>query len=113
MSKKKSEPVYQLPPEKKLTSLLALGRRTYKQVQSLSGEFGQAVANAAEHHHVHRKAFAVIRQLDRMENEKLAEFKAHFDDYYVKAGLQEREDSVELLPMEDDDKVVPIREAAE
>lgn len=112
MSKKDKAPVYQLTPGAKLKALLTTARRVTKQVTKLSSELGAAVANAVEHHHLHRKAFSIIKQCNTMEPEHLAEFKAHFDHYWIEAGLQERADSVERLPL-NDEKVVPIREVAE
>lgn len=101
MAKKKSAPVYQLPAEKTLRSLLRQAKKAYEETTAIAGEQGAAIGNAVEHHHLHRKAFSTIKGCDRMPAEKLAEWKAHFDDYFVKCGLQERVDSVERLPLED------------
>lgn len=111
-AKKDKRPVYQLTDGKALKALLTTARRVGKKTAELNGELGAAVGNAVEHKHLHRKAFSIIKQCDGMEPEKLAEFKAHFDHYWIEAGLEERVDSVERLPI-DDGKVVPIKEAAE
>jgi hypothetical protein len=117
--KDKSAPVYQLPAEKTLNALLRQARKAYKDTREIAGEQGAAIANAVEHSHLHKKAFSTIKGCDRMTAEKLAEWKAHFDDYFVKCGLQERADSVERLPMgedESDGKVADLdahRQAAE
>lgn len=45
------------------------------------GELGAFVKKAEEEHNIHRKAFKLTRQLDRMDQSKLAEFLRHFDHY--------------------------------
>lgn len=111
MAKKDKEPVYQLTPGKTLKALLTTAKRIGKKVTELSGELGAAVANAVEHHHLHRYAFSIIKRCNTMEPEKLAEFKAHFDHYWIEAGLEERADSAPRMEM--GENVVPIKEAAE
>lgn len=131
MSKKKAEPVYQLTSEKTLVSLLKIARNVGKKIREFSGEIGAAVANASEHHHLHRVAWSMIKTLDskyrdgsgKLIPEKLAEFKAHFDHYWTKSGLEEAAESAPRLEMGDDpdggkgekggSKVVPMRAAAE
>lgn len=90
MAKGKGEPIYQLTAQATLLALLKTAKRVGEKMSGLSGELGAAVANAVEHKNLHRKAFSIIKQLDRMPPEKLAEFKAHFDHYWDKAGLEER-----------------------
>lgn len=119
-SKKKSAPLYQLPAEGLLKSLLRRCKKAYKDVRGIVSEKGAAIANATEHDHLHKGAFAVCERLERLTDEKLAEWKAHFDDYFVKMGLEDRVNSVERLPLGDDadkqkpsGKVVPLQQAAE
>lgn len=117
--KKKSEPVYQLTEGKTVKALLVTAKRVGKKTAELNGELGAAVANAVEHKYLHRKAFSFINQLNKMEPEKLAEFKAHFDHYWIEAGLEERAESAPRMEMGEeagdkkDDKVVPMQRAAE
>lgn len=100
--KDKTTPVYQLPSKGKINALLVGSRKHHKLASGISGDEGQAISNACEHDHLHKKAYAIIKACDRMTDEKLAEFKCHLDDYFVKSGLQERCDNVERLPMGDD-----------
>lgn len=83
--------------EKKLRALLKDGRACRNAVQEANGTFGQKVSNAVENDHLHKKAFGVIRMLDKMEAEKLAEFMDHFDHYYTVSGLEERANSAQRL----------------
>lgn len=100
--KSPSAPVYQLPSKSKINALLVGSRKARKDMRGIAGDEGAAIANACEHDHLHKKAYGIIKNCDNMTDEKLAEFKTHFDDYFVKSGLQARVDSVERLPMGDD-----------
>lgn len=86
---------------RKLNSLLSDARKAYKDQRSISGELGAAIKEAAEHDHLHKKAFATIRSLDRMEPEKLADFFAHFDYYCDASGLRKRAGAVMRMPLDD------------
>jgi len=88
-------------PAKKLAALMASGRKSYQETRSISGEFGAEVKEAAENDHLHKKAFAVTRSLDRMEPEKLTDFFAHFDYYCDSTGLRKRAGSVMRMPLND------------
>lgn len=87
---------------RKLNSLLADSRKAYKEQRSISGELGAAIKEAAEHDNLHKKAFATVRGLDRMEPEKLADFFAHFDYYCEATGLRKRAGAVMRMPLGDD-----------
>jgi hypothetical protein len=71
------------------------------------GELGSFVKEAEDKHNIHRKAFKLTRQLDRMDPTKLAEFLRHFDHYRkivdldTKAGMdmfEEGEKEEDLRP---------------
>lgn len=76
-------------PEAKFKKLLKRVEDHYKDGQAAAGGAGELIADASEHHHLHKKAFAVFRQLNRMSPEKLADFLDHFDYYRDIGGLDE------------------------
>lgn len=84
-------------PEGKLKSLLTSARSTTKDVASLTGSLREKIAYAVENNHLHTKAFGVVRTLDRMEPEKLADFLDHFEHYMEVSGLNERAKSAQRL----------------
>ena len=88
----------------KLNSLLADSRKAYKEQRGISGELGASIKEAAEHDHLHKKSFATIRALDRMEPEKLADWFAHFDYMAETTGLRKRAGSVMRMPLGDDEE---------
>ena len=92
----------QMTPGKKLKALLTKSKSVSTEMHELSGSLGQAVANAVEHDHLHRKAFSITKTLHKMEPEKLAETLAHLDYYLVESGLRERAAKVARLPMGDE-----------
>lgn len=85
-----------------LNGILATDKRTKKAQSELAGEIGQKVADAVERFGTNRKALSVIRSLNRMEPEKLAEFLDHLDYMLDISGLEERAATVQRLPMGDD-----------
>ena len=90
---------------KKLNALLSDARKAYKEQRSISGELGAAIKEAAERDHLHKKAFATVRALDRMEPENLADFFAHFDYYCDASGLRKRAGAVMRMPLDDGKEV--------
>ena len=84
----------------KLKALLRSAKNTAEQVTTLSGALGEQIANAIEDNHLHRKAFSMIKALNNMSAEKQAELMFHFRKYYDFSGLQERENSVILMPFD-------------
>jgi hypothetical protein len=76
---------------KKLNALINEKRAAYKESRSISGEIGAAIKEAAENDHLHKKAFAIVSGLDRLEPEPLADLLAHLDDA---SGLRKRAGSV-------------------
>lgn len=89
----------------KLNSLLVTARKAYKDQRAISGELGAEIKEAAEHDNLHKKAFAMIRGIDRLEPEKLADFFAHFDYYCDVSGLRKRAGSVMRMPLDDGKEV--------
>lgn len=80
--------------QNKLKTLMAAARSTNKEVAELTGTLAQKIAVAVENDHLHKKAFGVIRMLDKMEPEKLADFLDCFDHYLDISGLEKRAESV-------------------
>lgn len=87
---------------KKLLSLLGSARAAYKEGRSIAGELGALIKDAAEHDHLHKKAFASVKSADRMEPEALADFFAHRDFYEESLGLRKRAGSVVRMDFSDD-----------
>lgn len=74
----------------KIKELLKETRGAQSEIDEISGEMGSSIKSAVETHGLNRKIFGWIRQLDRMEPEKLAMMLDDFDDYVIKAGLRAR-----------------------
>jgi hypothetical protein len=115
----KSSEVTQQISARKLCSLLATARSTYKDVREIAGAFGAEVKNAAEHEHLNKKAFSMVKTLDRMEPEKLADTLDSLDYYLDVSGLRKRASQVQRLPMgggdeaaEEEHDTEPAREGA-
>ena len=101
-----------MTPARKLNALLASARKAYKDQRSISGEHGAEIKEAAEHDHLHKKAFGYVKALDRMEPEKLADFFAHFDYYCDATGLRKRAGAVMRMPLDDGREEGPQTEPA-
>lgn len=97
----KPSEVLTMVPKGPLMSLLALDKRTKKQQQELGGELGSKVGDICERYGTNRKALAVIRTLNRMEPEKIADFLDHLDYLLDVSGIEERASKVERLPLGD------------
>lgn len=83
--------------QKKLRSLLATAKRTQNDISELAGGLGAEVKDAVENHYLHRKAFNVCKQADRMEAEKLADFLDSLDHYLDISGLRDRASKVQRM----------------
>lgn len=88
-------------PERELKALLKKAKDTKRETSELSGTFGQAVANAVENKHLHRKAFNITKGLHQMADEKLAETMMHLEHYLEVSGINERVKKVGRLPLGD------------
>jgi len=86
--------------EKKLRSLMNAARSAYKDSLAISGAYGEKIANAVEHDHLHKKAWASVVAEDRMTPEKLAEFYDAQEYYRDVLGLNERAKSAPRLRLE-------------
>ncbi len=86
--------------QQKLKALLASKRRATNDISEISGGLGSEIKTAIEENHLHRKAFGVICQLDRMEPEKLADFLDCFDHYLDISGLSDRAEQVQRLGLD-------------
>lgn len=93
--------------ERQLKTLLAQTRSTKKEIEALTGDLREKIANAVENQHLDKKAFATLRQLDRMEPEKLHGYWHTLLVYMDMSGLMKRIESVkpmEFSPPEADDE---------
>lgn len=88
--------------QKKLRALMSSARSVQKDVSSLVGTHREQIADAVENHHLHKGAFAVIKRLDRLEPEKLADFLDCLDHYRDISGLDDRAASAPKLAMGDE-----------
>jgi hypothetical protein len=110
--------VTKVTPVNKLKALLGAARSVYKDTRLISGAFGEKIAKAVEHEHLHLKAFRSVVAEDRMEPDKLADFYDAQEHYRDVLGLNERATSAQRLPMGEteaeaaDEKVTPLRPAA-
>lgn len=76
--------------QSKLRSLLASARSTKADVDEIVGTHRQQIAEAVEKHHLHKKALAIIKSLDRLEPEKLADCLDCLEHYLDISGLNDR-----------------------
>jgi hypothetical protein len=98
--KVKATEVKKMISVKKLVSLLADARKSYKEQRSISGELGAMIKDAAEHHALHRGVFGTITKLDRMEPEKLRDWLDNFDYQLEASGLLKRAEAVQPLDLD-------------
>ncbi len=98
---------------KALKDLVAMARSTKANVSELAGRFGEAVKNAVENKHLHRKAFRSVVAEDRMEPDALADFYDAQDYYRDVLGLNDRAKSAPRLSLVGGTDVAEDAEAAE
>jgi hypothetical protein len=91
--------------QKKLKALLKAATEAYKEGREIAGTIGQKIGEAVENDRLHRKAFSVLRGMDRMTPEKLADFWDTLQFYVDASGLGERAKAALRLPLDagDDD----------
>lgn len=82
-----------------LKNLLRRCTTDANQIGTINGTLRERIADAVEKKHLDKKAFALLRRLDKMENEDLATFWDNFLAYMDMAGLNERIESVGKLPL--------------
>lgn len=99
-------------PERPYTSARMISqndlRNLIKSIKIIEGDKDEAseliskkIKDAATKKNLDKKAFALIRRFDKMENEKLAAFWDNLEAYMDMAGLYERIESVGKLPLGD------------
>ncbi|TGY87337.1 hypothetical protein E5163_14815 [Marinicauda algicola] len=76
-----------MPSEEVLKNLARQVTSAKAEMDEARGEIGAMIKSAEETHNVHRKAFKLCLQLDRMDDDKRDAFLAHFDDYREKLKL--------------------------
>jgi hypothetical protein len=88
----------------RLKKLLGTHRAAVRDAAQIAQALGSELKEAQKNHHLHLGAFKLAAKLDKMEPEELRSFMDHFDYYYDASGLKKRADSVQRLPMGDDDE---------
>jgi hypothetical protein len=79
--------------KRKLDNLLRVCRTGGKDIASINGTIREEIGNAKRNDHLHTGAFAMIRKLDKLEPQELANFMDYFDHYYDVSGLHARAES--------------------
>lgn len=89
----KTGPVVQLTSAATIKSLLKSGRALKENLDDLTSAHAAEVREAVDKKHLNKKAFQMIKSLDRMTPEKLAATMEAFDHYYEVSGLEARAES--------------------
>jgi len=89
--------------QKKLRSLLSSARSARADISEIAGGMGEAIAKAVENDHLDRKAFNMVRALDKLEPDRLADVLENFEHYLDISGLNERAASAPRLPIGEGD----------
>lgn len=90
---KPTGPVVQLTSASTIKALLKSGRALKENLDDLTSAHSAEVREAVDKKHLNKKAFQMIKSLDRMTPEKLAATMEAFDHYYTVSGLEAREKS--------------------
>ena len=90
MAEKLKDGGVKLPSAQVLKTCISRASGIEADLAESRGELGSFVKEAEEKHNIHRKAFKLTRQLDRMDETKLAEFLRHFDHYRKVTKLDEK-----------------------
>lgn len=85
-----------------IKSLLKSGRSLKEELDELTSAHSAEVREAVDKKHLHKKAFGMVKMLDRLSPEKLADTMEHFDAYFESSGLEDRANSAQRLPMGDE-----------
>jgi hypothetical protein len=93
-----AERVLQATPANTVKKLLKDLRGQAEDIAEIRGEMGAAVKDAVDNKHLHKKAFADVRRLDKLSAEKLADHLDHFLYYLDVTGLSDRAKSAQRLP---------------
>lgn len=105
---KKAEPVAErttkITSGATIKSLLKSGVSLKEELDELTSAHSAEVREAVDKKHLHKKAFNMIKALNRLTPEKLADTMEHFDAYFESSGLEDRANSAQRLPMGDGPK---------
>lgn len=100
---KPSAQVSVLINEKQLNVLLRHCKSTATQTGELTGSLREKIGYAVDKQGLHKKAFAELRRLDKMEPEQLLEYETHRKAYMDMAGITARMDAVGTLGLDGED----------
>lgn len=100
-------------PGDRLLNLLKSDTRIRKEIDGEVGKLREKIGYEKEHHHLDTTAYAIVKRFYRMEAEKLAELWPKILYYMDSAGLNERIDSVQRLPLEDESESGEHEEVAD
>ncbi len=89
---------------RKLMGLLKDAAALKQDVSELTGTFGNAIKDAAENHHLNKRAFRICAGLYSLEPEKLADTLDALDFYLDASGLRERAASAPRMEMPERDE---------
>lgn len=95
---------YKLISQNDLRNLLKQCAGLKDDLDETTGILREKIAYAVDKKNLHKKAFAELRKLNKMEAEKLADYWDTLQAYMEMAGLMERMESVARLPLEDGKK---------
>lgn len=101
-AKARPSDVEQLINAKQLKQLLGADDSHKEEIDGVVGSLREKIAYAVKHHHLDKKAYALTKQFNRMSAEKLADLWPRLLAYMDMAGLMERIDSVDRLPLGDE-----------
>ena len=95
-----------LTPKSTLIALLKQDDKYKNDIDGLTGELRETIGNAVEKKHLDKKAYALLKRFHREKsNEKLANLWTTLLAYLEMAGVLERINSVEALPLGDADSM--------
>lgn len=95
--------VYRYPSENDLNNLLRRDRSARSQISEITGTLRERIADAKEKKNLHPKAFAFIKQIDKMEAEKAREFWYHVEKYMEMTGQLKKIESAPALSLDGED----------
>ena len=97
--KARASEVQPMIPQRKLRELLKTIRTGAENVSEITGSVGSAIRTAMEKWGVDRTALGMIKRLDKMSPERLANTMDQFEYMYEQSGLAERAKQAPRLEM--------------
>lgn len=88
--------------QRQLKALLNATKSIANQTSELVGSLREKIAYAVEKQGLHKKAFAEVRKLDKMEPEQALEYETHRAAYMDMLGITEKINAAARLPMGDE-----------